>query len=212
MSFGFRGIRNGALAALAACGFSCAHTPEPDPHVHLSAPALPLNSFLVVRGNVSDATTGEPIPYADVYVIDARHENWEHLESHSARLGTANREGRIDLAATWGAKTEPGAEPIFMAGYGRWSDTPPVVDAAEARCREGMAPSVAIVLSHSLYKDGIILRDPPFQFTGSGDAIVLDLGNATLSPRPQSDYSVINSILEEKVGVPDDTVPGKAGR
>jgi len=189
-------LKNVSPFALALCLFSCAHTPDPDPHVHLSALAPPFDKLLIVRGNVTDATTGEPIPYADVYVVDARHENWAVLSDYSAHLGTANGEAAVDLAATLIAEDGDASPSGFRSKFVQMGDIQRVIEAAEARCREGKPPRIAIVLTASQYKDTIFFPETPLQFDESRGAHVLQIGTATMVRRPDSDYTLVNSLLE----------------
>ncbi len=185
-----------AIAALALCLFSCAHTPGP--HVHLSAPAPPFDKPLIIRGHVTDAITGEPIPYADVYVVDARHENWAALSDYSAHLGTANGEAAIDLAATLignGGEASPSG---FRSEFVQLGDTQRVIEAAEAQCREGKPPRLAVVLSASRYEDAILFPEAPLQFDESRGANILQLGTATMVRRPDSDFIFAESWLETR--------------
>ena len=187
-------LRNLSPIALALCAFSCAHAPDPDPHVHLSAPAPPFDKPLIVRGNVADATTGEPIPYADVYVVDARHENWAALSDYSAHLGTANGEAAIDLAATLIAEDGDASSSGFRSEFWQLGDTQRVIEAAEAQCREGKPPRIAIVLAASLYKGTILFPETQLQFDEFRDANVLQLGTVTMVRRPDSDYTLVNAV------------------
>jgi hypothetical protein len=196
MSSAYVWLRNLSPFALALCVFSCAHAP--DPHVHLSAPAPPFDKRLIVRGNVVDATTGEPIPYADVYVIDARHENWEALKGYSARLGTTDRDGVVDLAVTSIASDDVVSSSGFRSGFRRWAETKSIVEAAEARCREGKPPTTVVVLTVSSHNDAILFPETPLQFDESRGAHILELGTATMVRRPDSDFISAESWLESQ--------------
>lgn len=185
-----------ALTAWMCISLSCAHTP--DPHAHLSAPAPPFDKPLIVRGNVADATTGEPVPYADVYVVDARHENWAALSDYSAHLGTANGEAAIDLAATLIVESGETGQSGFRSEFVQLGDTQRVIEAAEAQCREGKPPRIAVVLSASRYEDAILFPEAPLNFDDARGANILQLGTATMVRRPDSDYSLVYSVLETK--------------
>ncbi len=173
---------------------SCAHTP--DPHMNLSAPAPPFDKPLIIRGSVTDATTGEPIPYVEVYVIDARHENWAALKDHSAHLGTADRDGVVDLAVTLIASEDVVSPSRFRSGFRRWGETKPVVEAAEARCREGKPSVIAVVLVAPSHNDAILFPEAPLQFDESRGANILQLGTVTMVRRPDSDFIFAESWLE----------------
>lgn len=183
-----------ALAASACISLSCAHTP--DPHVHLSAPAPPFEKPLIVQGQVVDAVTREPVSYADVYVIDARHENWSALEQHNALLGTANRAGVVDLAATLKVADSERFGYGFRSGFGGWNATQALIEAAEVRCREGKPPSVAVVLAAPRYQDALIFPEAPLRFDESRGGNVLQLNTVAMTRRPESDYTLVNSVLE----------------
>lgn len=183
-----------AIAVWVCSSLSCAHTP--DPHMHLSAPAPPFDKPLIIRGNVADSTTGKPIPYADVYVVDARHENWAALKDHSACLGGADRDGAIDLAVTLIASDEVGSPSRFRSGFRGWGETKPIIEAAEARCREGMPPTTAVVLTVSSHNDAILFPEAPLQFDESRGANILQLGKVTMVRRPDSDFIFAESWME----------------
>jgi len=194
MSSAYVWLRNLLPVALALCLFSCAHAP--DPHVHLSAPAPPFDKPLIVRGNVADATTGEPIPYADVYIVDVRHENWAALKYHSARLGTADRDGVVDLAVTLIASEDVVSPSRFRSGFRRWGETKPVVESAEARCRQGKPSVITVVLVASSHNDAILFPEAVLQFDESRGANILQLGTVTMARRPDSDFVFADSWLE----------------
>lgn len=183
-----------ALAAWTCISLSCAHAP--DPHAHLSAPAPPFEKPLIVLGKVVDAVTREPVPYADVYVFDARHENWTALEQHNAHLGTANREGVVDLAATLKTTDTNAFKSEFRSGFGGWNATQPLVEAAEARCREGKPPGIMVILGASRYQDAIVFPEAPLQLDESRGANVLRLDTVAMTRRPESDYTLTNSVLD----------------
>ncbi|MBL7646645.1 MAG: hypothetical protein JNK74_10700 [Candidatus Hydrogenedentes bacterium] len=182
------------IAVWGCLSLSCAHTP--DAHVHLSAPAPPFDKPLIIRGSVADSNTGEPIPYADVYVFDARHENWTALQQHNAHVGTANRAGVIDLAAMLKTADTTAFKSEFRSGFGGWNATRPLLEAAEARCRAGEPPVTMVVLAAPRYQDAIVFPEAPMQLDESRGANILQLGTVTMVRRPDSDFIFAESWLE----------------
>jgi hypothetical protein len=189
-----RTARSLVPAAVLVGLMSCAHAP--DPHVHMTVPGLTLDTELIVQGQVDDTKTGAPIPYASVYLVDVRHENWPELSDYSARLGTANREGDVDLAATWTMSGDPGAGQILMPGFDRIGTAEGLVEAAEARCRAGAPASLALVIYGSRHERQYVFFDAA-AFRPGGDGVVrLDIGQVALVPRPASDFLLYESFEE----------------
>lgn len=184
MLFAHLSIRSVAFAALVAGGFSCAHLPEPDTHVHASVPMLSMGSPVIIQGQVKDAISGAPVPHAVIYLVDLRPENWEDIQSHCARLGTANREGRIDLSATWSTKDEIDVDvsPVFQFDWVR--DVTSLKHAAEVRCRAGNPVNVAVVVEGEGCYGRYFLMDTNQVATGTG-ARILALGDILLEPLPE---------------------------
>lgn len=215
MSFVRFCLKAAISVAMVACLFSCAHTPDVEPvvsHSHVVGSALPAQTLFVVRGHVTDIETGLPVRHAVVYLVDIRRENWECLEYHYARLGSSDREGRIDLAATWATMGEHEAEYVFRPGFDMLEYFDGVIGLARARELDGNSLCHAIVVSADNYVDEIsfhYLCAPPR--LGDGDRI-LDLGELQLLPRRMTfmndesdaypdtivdgDFSLIGEVIE----------------
>lgn len=172
------------IAVWGCLSLSCAHTPDADPHIHASVEPLTLNGPTIIQGQVNDATTGEPIPHAVVYLVDVRPENLKGLQSYSARLGTSDRHGRIDLAATWSTTREidPDLVPVFSLDWIR--DLSVLGDEAEARCRAGDPANVAVVIEEGRHYGRYYFFNTNQLAPGPGD-LVLDVGEVILKPLPE---------------------------
>jgi hypothetical protein len=181
------------LTAWTCFSLSCAHTPDADPHIHASVEPLTLNVPTIIQGRVTDATTGEPVPHALVYLVDVRSEYWKSLQSHSARLGTADRHGRIDLGATWSTRREidPDVVPVFSLAWVR--DLSVLGDEAEARCRAGNPANVAVVVEDVRHYGRYYFFDTNQLPVASGE-MVLDVGELVLDPLPE-DYWCYPSLM-----------------
>lgn len=199
------------IAAWVCFSLSCAHTPDTDPHVHVSVEPLTLNVPAIIKGRVKDTSTGEPVPYAVAYLVDVRPENWKGLQSHSARLGTADRHGRIDLGATWSTRREidPDVVPVFSLEWVR--DLSVLGDEAEARCRAGNPANVAIVVEDVRHYGRYYFFDTNRLSLGSR-GLVLDVGEVVLKPLPEGYWCYpslmsADSDLLESVAQPKGTLP-----
>ncbi len=171
---------------LAAPMMSCVHTPAP--HVHGTVNPIPQGTSFVVEGYVIDAETGASIPHAVLYLVDVRPENWEHLDQYSARLGTANRSGHIDLAINWLTTFDLAGEPKFMQGYDRLRDTEGLVTWAEGRCRGGELGSIALALVAGRYEWRYEMVDATKLKPEADGTLIIELGQIELQPRPASEY------------------------
>lgn len=172
------------IAVWGCLSLSCAHTPDADPHIHASVEPLTLNAPTIIQGRVTDALTGEPVPHAVVYLVDVRSEYWKSLQSHSARLGTSDRDGRIDLAATWSTTREidPDLVPVFSLDWVR--DLSVLGDEAEARCRAGDPANVAVVIEEGRHNGRYYFFNTNQLSLGPG-GLVLDVGEVVLKPLPE---------------------------
>ena len=147
------------------------------------------------RGRPVVAITGMGVVSSLGVGID---ENWAALEQHNAHLGTANRAGVIDLAAMLKTADTTAFKSEFRSGFGGWNATQPLVEAAEARCREGKPPGTMVVLAASRHLDAILFPEAPLQFDESHGANILQLGTVTMVRRPDSDFIFAESWLETR--------------
>lgn len=172
--------------ALAAILMSCVHTP--DPHVHGSVPTIPQDTPIVIEGNVIDSETGAPIPHAVLYLVDTQPENRERLSKYSARLGTANHEGHVDLAAKWTTTFDPSGELEFMPGYDRLGDTEGLIAWAEVRCREGELGNIVFAVVGERHEWHYNTIDSTALKPQADGTLIVTLGQIVLQPRPPSDF------------------------
>lgn len=206
MSFKHVWFRNLSPLALVLCAFSCAHTPYP--HVHLSATAPPPGASFVIRGNVTDAESGLPFSHAVVALADVRHENWGSLLLHSARLGTADRKGLIDLAVTWGVWEQYTLNPLRVDDPERVRSFTAIVDAAEARCRAGDPASIAVIIEPAWDEPVVLLFDASDLAASAQGDLVLDIGTVKLTlPSPPIGLSGLS--VEEREAMLDAELPAE---
>lgn len=206
MSFKHVWLRNLSPLALALCVLSCAHTP--DAHVHLIAPAPPPAASFIIRGHVTDAESGLPYSHAVIGLADVRHENWGSLLHNSARLGTADRKGLIDLAVTWGAWEQYAQKPLRVDDPERVRSFTAIVDAAEARCRAGDPASIAVIIEPAWDEPMVLLFDASDLAASAQGDLVLDIGTVKLTLPPLPD-GIAGRPGEEREAMLDAELPAE---
>ncbi len=206
MSFKHVWLRNVSPVALTLCAFSCAHTH--DPHAHLKVPAPPSGASFIIRGNVTDAESGLPYSHAVIGLADVRHENSGSLLHKSARLGTADRKGLIDLAVTWGAWEQYTLKPLRVDDPERVRSFTAIVESAEARCRAGDPASIAVIIEPAWDEPVVLLFDASDLAASAQGDLVLDIGTVKLTlPSPPIGLSGLS--VEEREAMLDAELPAE---
>lgn len=172
------------LLLLTTVSLSCVHTPPEDRHTHLSVAPLELTTPVLIQGRILDKESGEPVPYADVFLVDARPECLRQYRAHTARQGTTNRDGQVDLNAKWSTMGEIDAEQMPTSAMSWVRDMGRLAKAAEAECRAGNPVNVAIVVEEWTHHGRYVLLDTN-QFASSLSGWVINLGTWELEPLPE---------------------------
>lgn len=203
MSFAYVWLRNLSTVTLALCLFSCAHAP--DPHVHLKVPAPVPGTPIVVQGQITNAETGDPVPHKVLYLLDIRPENWDSLDRHTVRLGTANREGRVDVALHWPARRKHRLAPKGDMGRDRISDYRSIALAAEARCHAGNPAAIAVVIDPDNDEPTILFFNTSDFLTSASGVPILDIGDVELKLAfLNGDYTDEESRILDESEVPEE--------
>jgi hypothetical protein len=160
---------------------------------------------MVVQGQITNEETGYPVPHVVLYLLDVRPENWDSLDRHTVRLGTANRDGRVDVALEWPAPREQRLAPEGYLGQDRISDYRSIAEAAEVRCRSGNPSAIAVVIDPDSDEPTILFFNTSDLFTSDSGISILDIGEVKLKHAFNSGgyTDEVSTVMDESV-VPEE--------